>query len=364
MTQHVWDGMHLVLERNASGGVINRYERGMNGHLVRSTQHGFYLFNARGDVMHLTDASGAVIRTYRYDAFGNELNQNPNDTNPFRYASEYYDSETGSIYLRMRYFSPRLGRFTSPDPYWSVWNMQADSFAIRESANLYVYTMNNPIMFIDPLGLMSFILYDPNSQKRSSQGGLFGFGIDSHVKNMAKELSSLYNTEVTRVSTVGWTAETFAYWWDSLDGQHIDAIVFFGHGNWDRLQFDSKADQGRHSPNQALGLTMSQLSNLNLNVYSMDMLVLMSCNSGNVIRANNIATEFARNIQGVVYAPNGKLWVNSPILGGNVRVSESGNFIAHTYSSTGLTHLRAIDASRWRRPGTYLRQLHEWGANR
>jgi len=52
--------------------------------------------------MHLTDASGAVTRTYRYDAFGNELNQNPNDTNPFRYASEYYDGETGSIYLRAR----------------------------------------------------------------------------------------------------------------------------------------------------------------------------------------------------------------------------------------------------------------------
>jgi len=156
MTQHVWDGMHLVLERNASGGVINRYERGMNGHLVRSTQHGFYLFNARGDVVHLTDASGAVIRTYRYDAFGNELNQNPNDTNPFRYAGEYWDFETNTIYLRARNFSPRLGRFTSPDSHWGIHNMQSSTNAIMQSANLYVFVMNNPIFWIDPLGLFAW----------------------------------------------------------------------------------------------------------------------------------------------------------------------------------------------------------------
>ena len=250
-----------------------------------------------------------------------------------------------------------------PDPFWNTHNMQADPFAILESANLYVYTMSNPVRFIDPLGLMSFILYDPDTHSNVGPRGIFGFSVDSHVNNMANELRSIYGTEVTRVSTLGWTAETFADWWNGLDG-HIDAIVIVTHSNWDRLQFDSKNDLGRDDPNRNLGLTMSQLGSLNLNVLSMDMLVLLGCNSGDVTRANNIATEFARNIQGTVFAPNGKLWMNAQILGGNMRVAEGGHFIAHTYSSTGLAHRRAIDASSWRRPGTYLRQMHDWVTNR
>ena len=40
------------------------------------------------------------------------------------YSGEYYDRETGRIYLRARFFDPRLGRFTQPDPHWGIHNMQ------------------------------------------------------------------------------------------------------------------------------------------------------------------------------------------------------------------------------------------------
>jgi len=110
MTQHVWSRMHIVLERNASGGVLNRIDRGLNGSLLRCTRHGFYLFNARGDVVQLVNANGVVTRNYRYDAFGNEINPVANDTNPFRFAGEYFDRHRGEYYLRARHFSPRLGR--------------------------------------------------------------------------------------------------------------------------------------------------------------------------------------------------------------------------------------------------------------
>ena len=42
----------------------------------------------------MTDESGAVIKTYEYDSFGNEVNQDSKDENPFRYCGEYYDKET------------------------------------------------------------------------------------------------------------------------------------------------------------------------------------------------------------------------------------------------------------------------------
>ena len=78
--------MHIVLERNAGGAVTIRFDRGLNGHLIRSTQHGFYLFNARGDAVQLTNAIGVLTRTYQYDAFGNEINPVATDTNQFRFA--------------------------------------------------------------------------------------------------------------------------------------------------------------------------------------------------------------------------------------------------------------------------------------
>jgi len=50
VTTHVWCCQHIVLERNATGAVVNRFVRGTGGRLIRSEHHGFYLHNARGDV--------------------------------------------------------------------------------------------------------------------------------------------------------------------------------------------------------------------------------------------------------------------------------------------------------------------------
>ena len=83
------------------------------------------------------------------------------DSNPFRYSAEYYDDESGNYYLRARMYNPLTSRMTSPDPYWNVGNMiygdnpnnrTPNNLAIRQSANLYVYCINNPIMYRDPSG--------------------------------------------------------------------------------------------------------------------------------------------------------------------------------------------------------------------
>jgi RHS repeat-associated protein len=98
------------------------------------------------------DQSGTWQRKSRrqlyFDSFGNPLTATGTATtgdgkllrteNPFRYASYVYDEETGFYYLSSRYYEPRTGRFITRDTI-------ADS-------NLYLYTDNNPVNFIDQDG--------------------------------------------------------------------------------------------------------------------------------------------------------------------------------------------------------------------
>ncbi|MDR2570178.1 MAG: RHS repeat-associated core domain-containing protein [Oscillospiraceae bacterium] len=147
-----------------------KYIRGIN--LIGSSTglaalNNYYVFNANGDVVQLTNTAGNVTKSYVYDAFGVEQSPDPNDTNPFRYGAEYFDRETNNYYLRARFYTQRLGRFTSEDPYWNTGNVLygddpqktangrliPNIHAIRQSSNLYVYCMSNPIAFIDPSGL-------------------------------------------------------------------------------------------------------------------------------------------------------------------------------------------------------------------
>jgi len=143
-TAHIWVGSQIVLDIHDES--IIKYVRGIN--LIArddGTDRNYYLFNAHGDVTALTDTTGVITKNYDYDAFGNETNPDATDTNPFRYCGEYFDKETGTIYLRARYYDPATSRMLSEDSYTGD---------IRDplSLNLYTYSANNPVMYIDPSG--------------------------------------------------------------------------------------------------------------------------------------------------------------------------------------------------------------------
>ena len=71
--------------------------------------------------------------------------QMPMTRNVFRYCGEYFEKETGVIYLRARYYDPTIGRFISED---SNWGKERDPLSL----NLYTYCWNNPIHYIDITG--------------------------------------------------------------------------------------------------------------------------------------------------------------------------------------------------------------------
>lgn len=66
-------------------------------------------------MVYLTNDSGFITKTYKYDCYGKEENESNTDTNPYRYYVEYYDKESKHIYLRARYYTSATGRFTQED---------------------------------------------------------------------------------------------------------------------------------------------------------------------------------------------------------------------------------------------------------
>jgi RHS repeat-associated protein len=65
--------------------------------------------------------------------------------NPIRYATKYYDSETGLYYFGQRYLDPVTGQWLNREP-----------LGESESVNLYAYCHNDPINRVDVLGLKEY----------------------------------------------------------------------------------------------------------------------------------------------------------------------------------------------------------------
>ena len=183
------------------------------------SEYTYYTQNAHGDVVNLTDKDGKVTKSYKYDAFGVEKNIDENDANAFRYCGEYYDKETATVYLRARNYNPSTGRFIS-----------RDSFAGKNedplSLNKYIYCCNNPLIFVDPSGKYSVVIWanypdEPKSVTKDNK---------KQAEIIKEQYEKKYGSECY-VYNVG-TAADFVNTWNSLDDSTlIDEIQFIGHGS-------------------------------------------------------------------------------------------------------------------------------------
>ena len=92
----------------------------------------------------LVDENAVKVNSYEYSPFGKLSTNNETIEQPFKFSSEYYDSETGLIYYNYRYYDVNTGKWLKRDP-------------IQEEGgyNLYAFVNNNPVNYFDNLGLCS-----------------------------------------------------------------------------------------------------------------------------------------------------------------------------------------------------------------
>ncbi|WP_432408146.1 S8 family serine peptidase [Wukongibacter sp. M2B1] len=181
-TGFYYSGGNVINE--AENGVLkSRNIRGIN--IIAREDNGgtkaYYLYNGHGDTVNLVTNTGEIVNTYDYDAYGKAKLEEESTDNPYRYAGEYYDKESELYYLRARYYDPNIARFISEDSY------KGDA-KFPLSLNLYTYSWNNPIKYIDPTG------NDPYRQKKMNEARAAANEVDAlkEIKAYSDKLNEAY----------------------------------------------------------------------------------------------------------------------------------------------------------------------------
>jgi len=149
-TEFVYDttaGIPAVTEEETPSGSIY-YIREPDGSLIARVEGSvtqYYHFDDLGSTRLLTNGSGTVTDTYRYDAWGKQTAHTGSTAQPYQYvgALGYYadaDDNHGLLLLGARYYNPSVGRFITLDP-------------ARDGRSWYVYVGANPVTRVDPAGL-------------------------------------------------------------------------------------------------------------------------------------------------------------------------------------------------------------------
>ena len=112
----------------------------------------YFVCNWRGDVIQIYNASGTLVGSYTYDAWGrvtenstDKDTQNIAEINPIRYRGYYYDTETRLYYLKSRYYDPAVKRFLNADGLIST--------GIEDVCkNMFAYCNNDSVNMADSSG--------------------------------------------------------------------------------------------------------------------------------------------------------------------------------------------------------------------
>ncbi len=142
-TKFIYDGLDVVMDNDVNTG-ITKYQNGLGIDnklkMVTSGQAKYFLQDHLGSTVGLADATGTLTSQTAYDSFGNQTGAL---ATRYGFTGRERDDFTGLMYYRARFYDAKLGRFISEDPI---------GFGGGD-VNLYGYVWNNPLHFVDPMGL-------------------------------------------------------------------------------------------------------------------------------------------------------------------------------------------------------------------
>lgn len=186
--EFVRDQTHIIeTYRNGVLEAVHVYGGNIDEHvcsIVNGTRY-FYITDLGMNVAALTDATGNVVESYEYDAYGRPRFFDAAGAplagtavaNLFLFNGQPYSAATQLYYYRARFLSLELGRFLTPDPM---------GINTGYMPNLYEYAISSPIDRTDPFGLCvegcnTVTLKVPGSIGHDF-GGLAKFGWSGSVK--------------------------------------------------------------------------------------------------------------------------------------------------------------------------------------
>ncbi|CAN5140580.1 hypothetical protein BH10CYA1_BH10CYA1_58590 [soil metagenome] len=138
--QFVWSLKDRSEERDAAGTLGKKFfDRGQMNSAIKY----FFLEDHLGSIREMTDNSGSVQADYESDPFGSLKKIVEIVASDFTFADYYSHSRSSTNLTMNRVYLANLGRWLTRDP----WGESAIA------VNLFGYVGNNPIAFVDPLGL-------------------------------------------------------------------------------------------------------------------------------------------------------------------------------------------------------------------
>ncbi len=138
----IW-GLDLSQSLQGAGGVGGLLAV-VEGRESSPSEPYFPAFDANGNVTDYVSTNGTAVAHYEYNPYGGLVSSSGSmaDDFAFRFSTKYLDTETGLSYYGFRYYNPESGRWLNRDP-----------IEERGGINLYHFVYNNPLNYVDTLGL-------------------------------------------------------------------------------------------------------------------------------------------------------------------------------------------------------------------
>lgn len=163
--EYVYDGWQVIEERNGSGSLMRRFVMGLGVDEPLQLENISFWPNAGtyhyqrstlGNVVALTNSSGAVVERYSFDAYGSPQFENASNVdqslsesaygNPYLFQGRRYEPWLYAMYeYRTRMYSPEMGRFVQRDSI-GVWGDPG------QFGNPFSFVGSSPFNRLDPYG--------------------------------------------------------------------------------------------------------------------------------------------------------------------------------------------------------------------